>query len=136
MNRRSLILILLFCVAGCAPSRVAAPVPAAAPERPSFSQFGAASWYGKAHDGKPTANGERFDMRAMTAAHRDLPFGTVARVTRVDTGKVVKVRINDRGPNTKDRIIDLSSAAGSALGVSGDGTMAVRVEVFASDQPR
>ncbi len=73
-------------------------------------------------------------MHAMTAAHRDLPFNTVARVTSEDTGHVVTVRINDRGPNAKDRIIDLSSAAASALGMRDNGVMMVRVDVFASDQ--
>ena len=75
-------------------------------------------------------------MHAMTAAHRDLPFHTVARVTSVNTGRAVKVRINDRGPNVKDRIIDLSSAAASSLGISDNGVMRVRVEVFPSDQSR
>lgn len=136
MRSRGLLLILLFCAAGCAPLRVAAPPPEAPPEKPTFSQSGLASWYGKEHQGELTADGERFDMKAMTAAHRELPFGTVARVTCVDTGQAVKVRINDRGPHVKDRIIDLSSAAGSALGIRDNGVITVRVEVFASDQSR
>lgn len=129
-----LLVILLLGVSGCTFLRVAGPAPEALPEQPTFSQSGIASWYGKYHQGQLTADGERFDMKAMTAAHRELPFGTVARVTRIDTGQAVKVRINDRGPNVKDRIIDLSSAAGSALGMRDKGMITVRVEVFASDQ--
>jgi peptidoglycan lytic transglycosylase len=129
-----LLVILLLCVAGCTPLHVAGPPSEALPEKPTFTQSGIASWYGKAHQGALTADGEHYDMKAMTAAHRTLPFGTIARVTRVDTGRVVKVRINDRGPNVEDRIIDLSSAAGSALGMREEGVLAVRVDVFASDQ--
>jgi rare lipoprotein A len=130
MSTRHLLLIVLFCVTSCASPRHLVSIPAALPEKPTISQTGVASWYGSDHQGKETADGERYDMHAMTAAHRDLPFHTVARVTSVDTGQAVRVRINDRGPNAKDRIIDLSSAAASALGVSDNGVMTVRVEVF------
>lgn len=140
MRASHLLLMVLVCVAGCASPRlsqpVSEPVPAALPEKPIFSQTGAASWYGNDHQGKKTADGERYDMHAMTAAHRDLPFQTVARVTSEDTRQTIKVRINDRGPNVQDRIIDLSSAAASALGIRGNGVVTVRVEVFASDQSR
>jgi len=81
-----------------------------------------------------TANGEKFDRRAMTAAHRTLPFDTVVRVTNLDTGKTVKVRINDRGPYGGGRIIDVSSAAAVRLEMVEDGTAQVRIEAFASDQ--
>ncbi|HXQ51218.1 MAG TPA: septal ring lytic transglycosylase RlpA family protein [Stellaceae bacterium] len=131
---RALVLALLLALGACAAPRPPAPGPAAQPERPSFSQTGVASWYGSDHQGMETADGERFDMHAMTAAHRDLPFHTVARVTSVATGRAVKVRINDRGPHVKDRIIDLSSAAAASLGLGENGVMNVRVEVFASDQ--
>lgn len=129
MGVRGALLILLFCVAACGAA-------AALPERPIFSQSGIASWYGQARQGKATADGERFDMGAMTAAHRKLPFDTIARVTRVDNGRVVKVRINDRGPHARGRIIDLSSAARSALGLRDNRMTRVRIEVFASDQSR
>jgi len=103
-------------------------------EQPFFTQQGVASFYGKVHQGRRTAAGERFNMTDFTAAHRTLPFGTVVRVTDLHNGKVVKVRINDRGPHVKGRVIDLSVAAARALGVR-DGLARVRVEAFPSDQP-
>ena len=104
-------------------------------ERPSFAQTGLASWYGKSFHRRLTANGERFDMRAMTAAHRTLPFDTIVRVTNLDNGRAVKVRINDRGPFVKGRIIDLSAKAARELDITEYGVAKVRVEAFASDQP-
>src|SRR5947209_915445 len=82
--------------------------PAAAVERdrPLFRQTGLASWYGRSHHGRTTANGERFDMNALTAAHRHLELGTVVRVTNLATGDSVRVRINDRGPYLKGRVLD------------------------------
>ena len=77
-----------------------------------------------------TATGERFNKRAMTAAHKTLPFGTRVRVTRADTGKSVIVRINDRGPFKPGRIIDLSEKAAEDLGMTGLGVMPVRLEVL------
>lgn len=74
-----------------------------------------ASWYGPGFNGKRTASGERFNMHAMTAAHRTLPFGSKVRVTNRKTGKAVVVKINDRGPFVGGRIIDLSKAANKAL---------------------
>jgi len=114
-----------------------APVPIVqkkAPEKPIFTEVGAASWYGKSHEGKRTADGERYDIHEMTAAHRSLPFGTIVRVENESTGRTVKVRINDRGPYEKGRIVDLSSAAGRKLGIRDDGVATVRLQVFASDQ--
>jgi rare lipoprotein A len=73
-------------------------------------------------------------MYQMTAAHRSLPLGTIVRVTNLATGKSVKVRINDRGPYYKGRVIDLSAAAASALGIARKGTARLRIEAFASDQ--
>lgn len=107
--------------------------PAPAEEQPFFTQEGVASFYGKAHQGKRTAAGERFDRTQLTAAHRTLAFGTVVRVTNLRNGTVVKVRINDRGPHVKGRVIDLSSGAARALGIR-DGLAPVRVEAFSSDQ--
>ncbi len=85
----------------------------------SPSQAGIASWYGPGFHGRKTANGERFDMNALTAAHPKLPFGSWVRVRNLLNGRSVDVRINDRGPFIKRRIIDLSRAAARALGVSG-----------------
>jgi rare lipoprotein A len=76
---------------------------------------GKASWYGPGFQGKRTASGERFDMNALTAAHRTLPFGTRIRVRNSQNGREVVVRINDRGPWAGDRIIDVSKAAAAAL---------------------
>jgi rare lipoprotein A len=82
-------------------------------------ETGIASWYGRQFQGRKTASGERFDMDALTAAHPNLPFGSWVRVRNLLNGRSVDVRINDRGPYIKRRIIDLSRAAARALGVSG-----------------
>jgi rare lipoprotein A len=129
--RFSPVLFLLLVLSACA-TPPAPPPPAL--ERASFTQEGVASWYGKTHQGRLTANGERFDMRALTAAHRSLPFGTVVRVTNLDTGRTVRLRVNDRGPYVGGRILDLSVAAAAALGLKEDGLARVRIDVFASDQ--
>ena len=95
----------------------------------TFVQVGVASWYGPKFHGRKTASGEIFDMHALTAAHRTLPFGTLVRVTYLKTGKSVVVRINDRGPWKRGRIIDLSYAAARKIGLVRDGTGRVRLEV-------
>jgi rare lipoprotein A len=82
---------------------------------------GQASWYGPRFHGRRTASGERHDMYALTAAHKTLPFGTLVRVRSVMTGREVEVRINDRGPFIKGRVIDVSKAAAQALGMLEDG---------------
>ena len=82
-------------------------------------QRGAASWYGPGFHGRKTANGERFNTHAMTAAHKSLPFGTKVRVVHEKTGRSVVVRINDRGPYAHGRIIDLAQAPARALGITG-----------------
>jgi rare lipoprotein A len=84
-------------------------------------QSGGASWYGPGFHGKRTANGERFNTRALTAAHKSLPFGSRVRVTNERTGRSVVVRINDRGPFAAGRVIDLSKAAAQSVGISGVG---------------
>lgn len=91
---------------------------------------GPASWYGGKFHGRRTANGERFDMNEMTAAHRSLPFGTRVRVTNERNGRSVVVRINDRGPFVDNRIIDLSRGAAAAVGMVRTGVAPVRVEVL------
>jgi rare lipoprotein A len=82
-------------------------------------QTGVASWYGHPFDGRLTANGEIYDMEKMTAAHRTFPFGTVLRVENLANGKTAEVRINDRGPFVRERIIDLSHAAAQAISMPG-----------------
>lgn len=97
---------------------------------PRGSTVGRASYYGPGFQGKKTASGERFDMNALTAAHRRLPFGARVRVTNLDNGKSVVVRINDRGPFKKSRVIDLSLAAARKIGMTATGTARVRLEVL------
>jgi rare lipoprotein A len=120
-------------VAACSlpPSKVKLP-PALAPATRA-SQTGIASWYGPGFHGKPTASGVIYDQNDLTAAHQTLPLGTRVMVTNLETGSSAEVTINDRGPFAKGRIIDLSFAAGKALGMIGPGTIPVRVEVVDSD---
>ncbi len=103
----------------------------AAPSAPQETVMGrgSASYYAAKFDGRRTASGERFDNRGMTAAHRTLPFGTIVRVTNVATGKSVVVRINDRGPFTAGRMIDVSRAAADELGLvaRGHGTVELAI---------
>ena len=99
----------------------------AAAEKMAVLERGRASWYGPGFHGRKTANGERFDMNELTAAHKTLPFGTRVLVRNPSTGKEVAVRINDRGPFAKGRIIDLSRAAAKELGVLGHGHVAVEL---------
>ncbi|HSE77829.1 MAG TPA: septal ring lytic transglycosylase RlpA family protein [Alphaproteobacteria bacterium] len=112
---------------------VAAPV---APARPApapqvvHREEGIASWYGGRHHGRRTASGQRFDMNAMTAAHRKLPMFTRVRVMNLENGRSIEVVINDRGPYIKGRIIDLSSEAARRLEMRRQGTARVRVEVL------
>ena len=94
------------------------------------SEFeGIASWYGPGFQGKQTANGEVFDTHALTAAHRTLPFNSVVEVSNLDNGKRVTVRINDRGPFIKGRVIDLSKAGAQAIDMIGPGTARVKLRV-------
>jgi rare lipoprotein A len=97
---------------------------------PSNLEEGVASFYADSLHGNPTANGERYNKRARTAAHRTLPFDTRVKVTNLDNGKSVWVRINDRGPYAEGRIIDLSRAAARKLDMSEAGTARVRLEVY------
>jgi rare lipoprotein A len=99
-------------------------------------QKGLASWYGPEFHGKVTSNKEIYDMHDLTAAHPTLPFGTYVKVTNLDNGKSVVVRINDRGPFVKGRIIDLSYAAAKKLGMSGVGVVPVVVEVLKKYSPK
>ena len=91
---------------------------------------GKASWYGPGFHGRLTANGERYNQNALTAAHRSLPFGTRVRVTNLNNGRSVVVRINDRGPFIGGRIIDLSAAAAHNLGMVHHGVVPVNIQVL------
>nr|WP_245198342.1 septal ring lytic transglycosylase RlpA family protein [Jiella mangrovi] len=94
------------------------------------ARAGNASYYGARFHGRRTANGERFNMNAMTAAHKSLPFGTKVRVTNRRNGKSVVVRINDRGPYAHGRVIDLSKAAAARIGMVRSGTAPVKIDIL------
>ncbi len=100
------------------------------PTAHGFVEVGKASWYGRGFHGRTTASGEVYDMHKMTAAHRILPMNTYVRVTNLSNGREAVVRINDRGPFAKGRIIDLSYAAAKRLGMVGPGVARVRVEAL------
>ncbi len=95
-----------------------------------FSQRGVASWYGSKFHGRKTSNGEIYDMYAMTAAHKTLPLGVHVRVTHLQNGRTVTVRVNDRGPFVAGRIIDLSYSAAKQLGIVDAGTAQVKVQAL------
>ncbi len=121
-------LLLAGCTTREPVERPPASAPTPAPAKATYSAEGLASFYGKRHHGKRTANGETFDQHAMTAAHRTLPFGTWVRVTHLASGRSVEVRINDRGPYGRGRIIDLSHKAATELGIVRQGVSRVRIE--------
>lgn len=95
-----------------------------------YLERGMASWYGPGFHGNKTANGERYDMHKLTAAHRTLPLGSIAVVRSASTGKEVTVRINDRGPFAKGRVLDLSYAGARTLGIVGQGTDQIELRVI------
>jgi rare lipoprotein A (peptidoglycan hydrolase) len=97
-------------------------------EYDAYEEVGVGSWYGEEFAGKSTANGEIYNLNSFTAAHRTLPLPSVAKVTNMENGKAVVVRINDRGPFAKNRIIDLSKKAAEAIGYQNRGTSLVKVE--------
>lgn len=117
------LIAVLLATAGCA-SR-----PAPRPEDGARID-GLASWYGREFHGRPTASGERYDMHELTAAHRTLPFGTRVRVTNLENGRSVRVRINDRGPFVDGRIIDLSYGAAKKIAMVKAGVVRVRLEIL------
>src|ERR1700750_3041919 len=92
-------------------------------------QVGKASWYGKAFNGRTTASGEPYDMFQFTAAHRQLPLGTLVKVTNLRNGRSVVVRVNDRGPVPRTRIIDLAYGAARMIGIPGYGIQPVTLEI-------
>ena len=139
-------MVLALSLSACAPVRRASPAtavtvppPPTAPKQlplaevPIFTQTGPASWY-RPKLQRRTASGEAFDGKALTAAHRSLPFGTIIRVTCLKTGRMVVVRVNDRGPFSHGRVLDLSAVAAEELGMKQDGEAVVLIVEFASDQ--
>ena len=136
MTRRRRVLVRLGLVSltlvlvGCAATKRPGGPGTAAPE-PTKRIVGLASWYGQRHQGRPTASGEAYDMNRLTAAHRTLPFGTRLRVTNVENGRSVVVRVNDRGPHVPGRVLDLSLGAAKALGMVSEGVGRVEVVVLA-----
>ncbi|HEY9829040.1 MAG TPA: septal ring lytic transglycosylase RlpA family protein, partial [Stenomitos sp.] len=121
----------LRAIAGM-PQKPRAAQVAFAPVRSAMS--GIASWYGPGFHGNRSASGEVYNQNAMTAAHRSLPFGTKVVVTNLNNGRSVVVRINDRGPFVRGRVIDLSAAAARALGVMQTGIAPVQVQVLGDQQ--
>ncbi len=103
------------------------------PTAEGFVQVGMASWYGKEFHGRPTASGEVFDMHKISAAHKTLPLGTYVKAVNLATQKYVIVRINDRGPFVKGRIIDLSYAAAKQIGLVGPGTAKVKITALGKE---
>lgn len=99
-----------------------------------LSQRGTASFYAEAFHGRQTANGERYDMNAMTCAHSSLPFGTILEVENLDNGETAVVRVNDRGPYVGGRIVDLSRAAADRIGMVGTGTAEVLLRVVGFEE--
>jgi rare lipoprotein A len=137
VGRGLLCLVLVVGMTACtAPLRTVSPPPPSGPPPtpdvgpPRPAVVGKASWYGAFHHGKRTASGEVFDMHALTAAHRTLPLGTRVRVTHLRNGKSVEVRVNDRGPVIRGRIIDLSRGAAARLDAVDDGVFPVEVLVL------
>jgi rare lipoprotein A (peptidoglycan hydrolase) len=137
----TVILSTLVAIQGCSLTGVPGsrlqtgrdPVPAhdavnSSSDSPAKIRIGAASWYGPGFNGKKTASGDIFDPTKLTAAHRSIPLGRRVRVTHLANGKSVEVLINDRGPYTEGRMIDLSQAAANALEMTGKGIAKVRVE--------
>jgi rare lipoprotein A len=112
----------------------AEPTPVVEPVEEGFTEKGIASWYGEPYHGRRTASGEVYDMHRMTAAHKTLPFGSIVKVDRRDTGADVKVRINDRGPFIEGRIIDLSYAAAKKIGLDHDGVAPVKIKVVGHEE--
>jgi rare lipoprotein A len=135
--------LLAILLIGCMMATAAAAAPAVRTRQhtvdtgkpiPFFLQTGRASWYGDWHDGKATASGTQFDPDEFTAAHPWLPFGTVVRVTNLRNRRMVKVRVTDRGPRAKSRVIDISAAAAREIGMWRRGVARVSVKAFHEDQ--
>ena len=129
MWKSSLLVLAAIFLGACASTREVSR-PFEWEKGTQFREVGLASWYGEDYHGRRTANGEIYDMNAMTSAHRTLPFNTRVRVTNLENGKRCDSRINDRGPFIPGRIIDLSKSGAKELGILGPGTARVAVEVI------
>lgn len=144
MKWTNLALAALFFLSGCIPfvglpKRESRPAYSPKPEgnvRSGSVQYGKASWYGDKEHGNTSASGEKFSRYSYTAAHKALPFGTIVRVTNLDNGKKVVVRINDRGPYVEGRVIDLSYAAAMSVGLIRSGVAKVKIEVLSTPSKR
>ena len=127
---RGLVILVASIVIAMLAACSGAPKPVYFPGYPiGFVERGVASWYGPGFHGNKTANGERYDMHQLTAAHRTLPLGSIAVVRSMSTGRQVTVRINDRGPFARGRVLDLSLAGAHALGMIGAGTDQIELRV-------
>ena len=132
-SSRVLVLAILlpsFLLYGCGTSPSVRHVPSTG-YPVGYVERGVASWYGPGFHGRKTASGEIFDMHQLTAAHRTLPLGSVVQVRSLTSGRSVTVRVNDRGPFARNRILDLSQAGASGLGMVGQGTDQVEIRVVA-----
>lgn len=129
----ALLIPMLLTVSAAAQDMQASNEPVV--EAPDFTEIdgGMASYYGDELAGNRTASGERFDPRQMTGAHRSLPFGSMVRVTNVSNGDSVVVRINDRGPFSRGRVIDISHAAAREIGMHRSGTARVKLALLNDD---
>lgn len=141
------LLVFLFLVVACGPRHVVIEKRTPPPEKKEVTkerslpetkiekmeskgvQYGVASWYGGEFHGRPTSSGEVYDMNQLTCAHNTLPLGTTVMVTNLENGRSLELKVNDRGPFVKERIIDVSYAAAQMLGMWGKGTAPVKVEV-------
>jgi peptidoglycan lytic transglycosylase len=131
-------LICTVLLSGCvaSPRFTSVKYPVTETVKGSFTEEGIASYYAEEFNGRKTSNGEIYDMNALTAAHQTLPFNTKVRVTNLDNGRSVIVRINDRGPFKDQRIIDLSLEAARSIGMIGPGTARVRIEAVDSEDDK
>ncbi len=125
-----LAIVVLFLFPGCVNSRTHSAIPALYESKPLAVETGKASFYGGRWIGRLTANGERYHAGDCTAAHKKLPFNTMVKVTNLKNGKSVIVRINNRGPYAKGRILDLSMVAARKIEMIGSGIVPVRAEVL------
>ena len=125
--------LTILVISGAPAGNAAATLTTNSGTQHHWFQTGRASWYGRLFQGRATANGENFDMNGLTCAHRSLPMGSLIRVTNLGNQKSVVVRVNDRGPIRRSRVIDLSYAAARFLGFSGNGTAQVRLELLKDD---
>ncbi len=138
---RIFLLVLFFLIVACGPRHVVIDRRTPPPEKQEVKkesvkretyevQHGVASWYGGEFHGRPTSSGEIYDMYQLTCAHNTLPLGTVVMVTNLENGRSLELKVNDRGPFAKERILDVSYAAAQMLGMWEKGTAPVKVEVI------